>query len=194
MKKAIIGSGAFARELRTYMGYDVPMFVDDEYFSDNNDNIHRLSEFDPLKYEVVIAIADPAVRERIVKNLPENTQYFTYIHPSAMIFDDSHIGVGCIICPNVIVSINTHLGNHTQLNMLTTIGHDSFIGNYFTSAPGAKVSGNCTIGDRVYLGTNGAIKEKITITSDVTIGLLGGVVKDITEKGTYVGVPTKKIK
>lgn len=194
MKKAIIGAGAFARELKTYMGYDVPMFVDDKYFSDNDSNIHRLSEFNPLEYRVVVAIADPVVRERIVKGLPKHTEYFTYIDPSAMIIDDSDIGIGSIICPNVIISINTRLGEHTQLNMLTTIGHDSVVGDYFTTAPGAKVSGNCTIGDRVYLGTNAAIREKINITSDVTIGLLGGVVKDINESGTYVGVPATKIK
>jgi UDP-3-O-[3-hydroxymyristoyl] glucosamine N-acyltransferase len=36
-------------------------------------------------------------------------------------------------------------------------------------------------------------KEKISIHSFTTIGMNAAVVKDITESGTYVGVPAKKI-
>ena len=37
-------------------------------------------------------------------------------------------------------------------------------------------------------------KEKIYICDDVTIGLVSGVVKNITESGVYGGVPVSKIK
>jgi UDP-N-acetylbacillosamine N-acetyltransferase len=37
------------------------------------------------------------------------------------------------------------------------------------------------------------IVEKISIHSFTTIGMNAAVVKDITESGTYVGVPAKKI-
>ena len=60
--------------------------------------------------------------------------------------------------------------------------------------PGSVVSGNVTLGNKVYLGTNSSIKEKITICDDVIIGLNTGVVKDIKDSGTYVGYPIKKIK
>jgi len=35
---------------------------------------------------------------------------------------------------------------------------------------------------------------KTTICDNVTIGLNSGVVKDINEKGVYVGLPVRKIK
>ena len=60
--------------------------------------------------------------------------------------------------------------------------------------PNAVVSGNCNIGNCVYIGTNSTIKEKLNICNNVTIGLNAGVVKDIKEPGTYVGTPAKKIK
>lgn len=60
--------------------------------------------------------------------------------------------------------------------------------------PGAIVSGNVTIGNSVYMGTNSTIKEKINITNNVTIGLNSGVIKDINQEGIYVGTPAKKIK
>ena len=60
--------------------------------------------------------------------------------------------------------------------------------------PGAIVSGNVTIHDMVYLGTNSSIKEKISIHSLTTIGLNSGVIQDIEEPGVYGGTPAKKIK
>lgn len=38
------------------------------------------------------------------------------------------------------------------------------------------------------------LKKKINITDNVIIGLNSGVIKDITQEGTYVGTPVKKIK
>jgi UDP-3-O-[3-hydroxymyristoyl] glucosamine N-acyltransferase len=60
--------------------------------------------------------------------------------------------------------------------------------------PGSIVSGNVTLGNKVYLGTNSCIREKINICDNVTIGLITGVVKDITQSGVWVGSPIKKIK
>ena len=196
MTKALIGAGGFSREIMFHMG--IPLmkcFVDDNFFKENDNNIRPLSEFNPQKYEVIIAIGNPTDRYNMFKKLPPETKYFTYIHPSAQIMDSKvNIGIGSIICANTIITTNVNIGEHSHLNLLTTIGHDTQIGNFFTTAPGAKISGNCNIGNRVYFGTNSSVREKINIVDDVTIGLNAGVVKDITESGTYVGVPVKKLK
>lgn len=59
---------------------------------------------------------------------------------------------------------------------------------------GVIISGNVTIHDLVYMGTNSSIKEKISIHSMVTIGSNAPVVRDIEETGVYVGIPAKKNK
>ena len=79
------------------------------------------------------------------------------------------------------------IGSHALLNRGNHIGHDCVIGDCFSAMPGSIVSGNVTIGDRVYMGTNSSIREKLYITDDVTIGLNTGIVKSINKKGTYVG-------
>jgi sugar O-acyltransferase (sialic acid O-acetyltransferase NeuD family) len=197
MKKAIIGSGGFGREVRALLLDNNPneivhFFVDDEYV-DNNTN--PISSLNINEYEVVIAIGNPNLREQIYKKLPKNTKYFTVIHKSVQILDSNvEIGEGSIICPNTILTTNIKIGKHTHLNLGSTVGHDTLIGDFFTTAPGVKISGNCIIGNRVYFGTNSSVREKINICDDVTIGLNAGVVKHIKELGTYVGVPAKKIK
>jgi UDP-3-O-[3-hydroxymyristoyl] glucosamine N-acyltransferase len=131
----------------------------------------------------------------MVQKLPKNTKYFTFIHPSVQILgNDVKIGEGSIICSGCILTTNINIGAHSQLNLQTTIGHDCIIGNYFTTAPGAKISGNCIIHSCVYIGTNASIKQQISIHSLVTIGLNAGVVNDIDEPGVYIGTPAKKIK
>lgn len=196
MKKAIIGAGGFGREVKSLLLDNNPneiidFFVDDKYVDDLS---FPISSLNITEYEVVIAIGDPATREKIVNSLPKDTKYFKAIHKSVQILDSNvDIGEGSIICSSSILTTNIKIGKHCHLNLQTTIGHDVRVGDFFTTAPGAKVSGNCSIGDRVYVGTNASIREKIKICADTTIGLNAGVVKNILEPGIYVGVPAKRI-
>lgn len=193
MKKALIGAGGFADEVKAHMKeFDMVCFVDDKYYTPNDKNIKPISEFNVNEYEVLVAIGDPLLRSEMVSRLPKETKYFSYIHPTAQILsNDVEIGEGSIVCAGVIITTNCKLGKHTHLNLLTTVGHDNRIGNFFTTAPGVKISGNCLIGDRVYFGTNASVRQKIKICNDVTIGLNAGVVKNIEIAGIYVGVPAK---
>jgi sugar O-acyltransferase (sialic acid O-acetyltransferase NeuD family) len=199
MKKAIIGYGGFASEIRDSIKHSENIvidvfFVSDEYYNGEN-KTRPLSDFNPNEYEVIVAIANPRVREKIIKKLPKETKYYTHINKSAQILgDDVVIGEGSIICAGTIITTNIKLGKHTQLNLQTTIGHDSEVGDYFTTAPGVRISGNSIIGDCVYFGTNSSNKEKTKICDDAVIGLNCGVINDITKPGTYVGTPAKKIK
>jgi sugar O-acyltransferase (sialic acid O-acetyltransferase NeuD family) len=196
MEKVLIGAGGFAREIKAHIGNPtMKCFIDNQYWKENNEYIFPLSDFDQSQHEALVAIGDPRDRFSIIQRLPKETQYFTFIHPSAQILgNDVQIGKGSIICAGCILTTNIVIGNHAHLNLQTTIGHDCEIGDYFTTAPGAKISGNCKIYDCVYVGTNASIKEKISIHSLTTIGLNAGVVKNIEEPGVYTGTPAKKIK
>ena len=194
MIKALIGDGGHAREVQAQMGIDLFRFVSDEYWKDGDDKLLPLSKFDSDRYIVMVAIANSKDRELVVKGLPENTRYFTFIHPNALLMKDVVIGEGSFIGANSIITCNVKVGNHALLNRSNHIGHDCVIGDYFSAMPGSIISGNVTIGDNVYTGSNSTIKEKIHIADSVTIGLGCAVVKNITEPGIYVGIPSKKIK
>ena len=191
MKKALIGFGGHAREVMSQMGMTLPCFVDDEYVDENSLPISELN-FD--EYEVMIAVGDCNDRMNIVKKLPKNVKYFSFIHPTALIMSNNiTIGDGSFIGAYSILTNNIKIGNHAILNRGNQIGHDCVIGDYFSAMPNSVVSGNVVLGDNVYLGTNSTIIEKTTICSNVIIGANGVVVKDINVKGTYVGVPVKMI-
>ncbi|HEY9260358.1 NeuD/PglB/VioB family sugar acetyltransferase [Chitinophaga sp.] len=205
-KICIVGSGGSARETlcalidatdKTQAIADIACFmVDDEYYKEPivmGIEVIRFSAFDAALYDVVVALGDPAARKRIVERLPADTTYATIIHPTAIISQWAEIGEGSVITAGVIITCNIKLGKHTQLNLNTSISHDCVLGDFFTTASGVRISGNCTFGECVYFGANSASKEKITIVDNVTIGMGGMVVKDIKEEGVYVGVPVQKM-
>ncbi len=186
--KALIGAGGHAREVMMQMGCKLPCFVDDQYV--NSDTL-PLSKFNPDKFIVMIAVGDSRNRYDIVSKLPQSTEYFTFIHPTALIGNDVNIGEGSFIGAYSILTTNIKLGKHSLLNRANHIGHDTTIGDYFSAMPGAIVSGNVTIHDCVYMGTNSSIKEKLSVHSSSIIGMNSCVVKDINKTGVYVGTPAK---
>jgi len=195
MKLALYGYGGHAREVASQMQKDVTFFVDDNYIDNSMHLIKPISAFNPYEYKMMIAVGDSRTRFDIVQKLPKETTYFTYIHPTALLLSDSiTIGEGSFIGAYSVLTTNIKIGKHALLNRSNHIGHDSLIGDYFSAMPGAIVSGNVTIHDCVYMGTNSSIREKLSIHSLSTIGMNSCVVKSINETGVYTGVPTKKIK
>jgi sugar O-acyltransferase (sialic acid O-acetyltransferase NeuD family) len=191
MKKVLIGNGGHAREVMAQMGVNLLRFVDDQYIDDDT---LPLSQFDPTKHVAMVAVANSKDRYDITQRLPKETQFFTFIHPTALLMDNIEIGEGSFIGAYSILTTNIKLGKHSILNRGNHIGHDCRIGDYFSAMPGAIVSGNVTIYDLVYMGNNSSIREKLSVHSLSTIGMNSAVVKHIEEPGVYVGCPTKKIK
>jgi sugar O-acyltransferase (sialic acid O-acetyltransferase NeuD family) len=191
MKKAVIGNGGHAREVQAQMGIKMSCFVDDKYLTEDT---LPISSFDPLEYEIMVAVGDSNQRSEIVKKLPKETKYFSFIHPTSLLMNEVTVGEGSFIGAYSIITTNVILGKHVILNRGVQIGHDCLIGDYFSAMPNTIVSGNVTIDEKVYVGTNSSIKEKIKITNDVIIGLNSGVIHNINKSGTYVGTPSLKIK
>jgi sugar O-acyltransferase (sialic acid O-acetyltransferase NeuD family) len=182
MEITIIGKGGFAREVQAYIKglepiYTVKLITSDEYNGEE---------------DVLVAISDPNIRQRIVKEINHKSEYIVIDYGKD--YGNITRGEGTIICPECILTTNIGIGKHCQFNIQTSIGHDSNIGDFVTTAPKVSISGNVTIGNRVYIGTGAIIKEKTYICDDVIIGAGAVVLNDITQPGTYVGIPAKKIK
>jgi sugar O-acyltransferase (sialic acid O-acetyltransferase NeuD family) len=200
-KLCIYGAGGFAKEvywLAYQCGYTVDAFIDLYEGGDYNGiPIKDESYFDSTSHLAVVAVGNPKVREKIVNqiiNCHGLNVFQTLIHPRAIITAPNVIiGQGSVICANCILTCDIKLGDFSQLNLATTIGHDVKTGSFFTTAPGVHISGKVNAGDRVYLGTNASTVEEVTIGDDVTIGAAACVSKDILHPGTYVGVPARKL-
>ena len=201
MKLCIFGAGGFGKEvfwLAKQCGYEVDAFIDSHktgYCC--NTKIEKDDYFDPSQHLAVVAIGSPQIRQKIVQHIIDqygDQVFVTLISPSANIMDPNiKIGKGSVICANCILTCDIELGPWSQLNLATTIGHDCVLGSFFTTAPGVHISGKVLTGANVYLGTNASVIEAINICGEVTVGASACVAKHITEPGTYVGIPAKKM-
>lgn len=192
MKKAIIGYGGHAREVQVQMNQPLTFFVEDMYVTGV---ALPLSQFNPLEYQVLVAISDTQIRKRIVDSLPTATSFFTFVHPTALIMDSTiTIGDGSFVGAYSVLTTNIKVGKHSMLSRACHIGHDVVTGDYLSMMPNSVISGNCKIGHNVYIGTNSSIRENTYIADQVTLGLNTGVIKDILETGVYGGTPCKKLK
>ena len=126
MKTALFGYGGHAREVAMQIGGEITFFVDDAYV---NDIAKPISEFDPLEYEIMVAIADPQEREKVVSRLPRFTQFFTFIHPTAIISQnfDVVIGEGSFIGANSIIGANVCITKSVPENSIVTVQHENNI-------------------------------------------------------------------
>lgn len=182
LRRALIGKGGHSRELLTLINYPLETFTDQEFLDLKKDN-----------YEVMIAVGDPKVRKQIIDKLSDRVKFFSYIHPTAIIGRDVEIGPGSYVGPLCVLTTNIKIGSHALLLRSNHVGHDTVVGDYLSLMGGAIISGNCTIGDRFFMGNNASVKEKISICNDVVLGMNGCIIRDIKNPGTYVGVPCKQV-
>lgn len=203
----IFGSGGFSKEL-LQLALDCDVDID-AFIGEKNGHIDEYQvinelEFNPHNsFDAYIAIGSPKIRKSLIDKLivkfEGKIKFPNLIHPSARIMGlknqkNVQIGFGNIFTANCIITSHVKIGNFCHFNLNTTIGHDTEIGDYFTSAPGVNISGNNKIGNFTYFGTNSCTREKVEITDHVIVGAGAAVVSNINESGTYVGVPAKKIK
>jgi sugar O-acyltransferase (sialic acid O-acetyltransferase NeuD family) len=195
-KLALYGAGGHASEvvaqLKTVNYKSVKLFVDEQYV---NRDLCSINEFNPEEYMMMIPVSDSNSREKMVNKLPKETEFWTFIHPTALLMDVAtiKIGTGSFVGAYSILTTDIQIGDHAILNRAVQIGHGSRIGNYFSAMPSSVVSGDVTIGHNVYLGTNSSVKEKIKICDNVTLGMNSPVHHNIDISGIYVGDNLRKI-
>lgn len=140
----------------------------------------------------LIAIGNNDVRRRISESM--DVQWHTAVHPSAVISEHSRIGPGTVIMPGAVINACTQIGAHCIINTGAIIEHDNRIEDYVHISPGAALGGTVKVGQGSHVGIGAAVKNNIQICSNCILGAGAVIVKNITEPGTYVGTPARKIK
>ena len=85
------------------------------------------------------------------------------------------------------------LGNHVQINLDCTVGHDTVMEDYVTLAPGVHISGRVKICKGAYVGTGASVIPNVTIGAGATVGAGAVVVRDVPPGETHVGIPAKAV-
>lgn len=104
------------------------------------------------------------------------------------------IGRGTVLLPGCVLDKNVRIGNNVFLNIGCAIAHDTTIGDHSFLSPRVAIAGFVRIGECCNIGINTTIIDNITIGNDVQTGGGTVVIKDLPEKGVYVGNPATRIR
>ena len=141
-----------------------------------------------------VAIGSNATREKIQEKLIiEGLNVASLIHPSAVIGIDIEIGIGSVVMAGVVINSSSRIGKGCIINTSSSLDHDNIIDNFVHISPGVRTAGSVDIGKGTWVGIGSIVSNNVNICSGCKVGAGAVVVKDITEPGTYVGVPVRKI-
>ncbi len=141
-----------------------------------------------------VAIGSNTTREKIQEKLIEQgINVICLIHPSAVIGTDVEIGIGTAVMAGVVINSSSRIGKGCIINTSSSLDHDNVIENYVHISPGVNMAGTVKVGKGSWIGIGSVVSNNVNICSGCKVGAGAVLVKDITEPGTYVGVPVRRV-
>lgn len=160
----------------------------------SDDQLPELSHHYAHFFITVGQIGLPDIRLRLFKLLKKlNLEFPVIISPLAYVSRHAKISEGTIVMHHSMVNAQATVGKNCIINTKCLIEHDAHIGDHCHISTGAIINGGVLLGDNCFVGTGAKILQYLKIGSDITIGAGAVVTKDLSEPGTYVGIPAKKL-
>lgn len=145
-------------------------------------------------YDLFVGIGNNSIREQIQGKLEaEGASLPTLIHPSAVIGEQVELGVGTVVMAGAVINCCTTIRKGCIINTGSTIDHDNVIEDYVHISPGVHLAGTVKVGRGTWLGIGSVVNNNINIINSCKIGAGAVVIRDITEAGTYVGIPVRRV-
>lgn len=204
----IVGAGGVGRHIAANMTlYNLKnkkvYFIDDNLSLHNTiiDSVYVIGGSDYLTeinypIDVVVSIALPSIKSRIIKKVKENPNLFfpNCIAKNAWISKDITIGEGIIIYPHCSINIGTKINNFVLINMNCAVGHDCIIGKYVFLAPSVSLGGWTILGDGCQMGISSTTLQNIKLVAGCQVGAKTLVNRSFLSTKVIVGVPGKELK
>ncbi len=140
----------------------------------------------------IIAIGNNKIRKRIVEEYPQ-IDYYTAIHPTAVIAPDAEIGKGSAVMALSVINATAKIGNHCIINTGAVVEHDNALADYVHISPRAALCGTVSVGECTQIGAGAVVRNNLTIAGDCIIGIGAAVSRVIVKSGVYVGDPAKPL-
>lgn len=193
MKLTIIGASGHGRvvaDIARLNGYDVIEFLDDDEnlkFCGNYPVVGNTRK--KIEGSAFIAIGNAEIRKR----LSQDKNVITLIHPDAVIAAGVKIGEGTVVMAGAVINPGASIGKGCIINTCSSVDHDCTIGDYVHVSVGAHLCGTVAVGNNTWIGAGSTVSNNVSICGNCMIGAGAVIVKNIEEKGTYIGVPAKKM-
>ena len=171
---------------------------------DDNPSVNELMGFPVFHHRldlhpVIVSIGNCATRRKVVEAIAEALHatpfdaavFGTAVHPSAIVSETAHIGVGSVVMQGAIIQTCTQIGRHCIVNTGAKIDHECVIGDYVNIDSGVTLCNNVTVGDNTWIGPGSTIIQGIHIGNHVVINAGCVVVQDVPDGCTAYSNPCR---
>lgn len=171
---------------------------------DDNPSVNELMGFPVFHHRldlhpVIVSIGNCATRRKVVEQIAEALHatpfdaavFGTAVHPSAIVSETAHIGVGTVVMQGAIIQTCALIGRHCIVNTGAKIDHECVIGDYVNVDSGVILCNNVTVGDNTWIGAGSTIIQGIHIGNNVIINAGSVVDQDIPDGCTAYGNPCR---
>ena len=203
----IVGAGGFGREVYAWL-LDLPAcnvewrirgFLDDNLqaldgFDYEPGVVARVSDFQPGEGDLfVCAIGARAHKRRVCEGLKaRGAQFFTLVHPTAIVGPNVTLGEGVVLCPRVTVTCDVQIDEMVMLNLHCTVGHDVRIGAWSTVSAQCDLTGSVQVGVGAFLGSGVRVIPGKRIGDDAVVGAGSVVIRNVREGQKVFGNPARE--
>mgnify|MGYP000861907379 CR=1 FL=1 len=141
----------------------------------------------------IIGVGDNAARAALADRFAGILRFAVAVHPGAVLAPDVVLGEGTVVMPGAVLNTGTVVGKHCIVNTAATADHDCVLEDFVHLSPGAHLAGEIRVGARGWVGAGAVVVNGARLCADCRIGAGGVVIHGLTQPGTYVGVPVRRL-
>ena len=188
------GHGKVVADIAVHNGYKDIVFLDDNASISECDGWPVVGKSNEAPAgEVFIAIGKARIRKQLSERYFDRKQP-ALIHPSAVIANGVEVGEGTVVMAGAVINPDAKIGKGCIINTSSSVDHDCIVEDYCHISVGAHLCGAVTVGKDTWIGAGATVSNNVTICDGCIIGAGAVVINNIDESGTYVGVPSRKMK
>jgi sugar O-acyltransferase (sialic acid O-acetyltransferase NeuD family) len=146
--------------------------------------------------QIILAFGDPQLKRQVHKRITTISGVGlaeSIADPQSVILDPAQVKIdeGSILTAGVILTTRINVGKAVLINLNTTIGHDTVIGDFTSIMPGCNLAGNVRIGSEVFIGAGATILGGLSIEDGAIVGAGAVVTRNVDPGQKVIGVPAR---
>lgn len=196
----LIGAGGHAESLINTMGSDIfGGYVAPDESEIALEWLGTDREFLAAEGEQAVHIAlvagvdgNMSVRRKMI-DMYSHRRHVTLVAPTAIVAPNSEVGDGCAVMNGAIIN-GAKIGKDCVINTGAVIEHACELSDNVFVGPNATLCGGVTVGPDCFIGAAVTVINGVRICGGAIVGAGAVVTRNITEPGTYAGVPALRIK
>jgi sugar O-acyltransferase (sialic acid O-acetyltransferase NeuD family) len=154
--------------------------------------LQSLDDIDLESTEIALGIGANFVRARVaadVVNSYPRARFVAVIHVTAWVSPLAEISPGSVVLAHAAVGPGAKLGFGAVLNTGSSLDHDSRLQDFASLGPGARTSGDVSIGERSAMGLQSGILQGRSVGRDSVVGAQSLVTRNIPDLTVAWGIP-----